>query len=266
MSIDYTPPYPGTPLKKGSSGNNVKTMQYYLDSIKLNLLSTLPFLAVDGSFGSATQSAVIIYQRSKGLSADGIIGKLTWDSITADFVSIPEPARYVYPGAPLSNGDSGMPVSIMQSMLTQISPTYTSIKPLNIDGSFGQNTADSTRLYQKQFSLTADSIIGSKTWNAIVNTDYNVRYSVPDKVSTPYPGSAVSSGSSGDSVRYIQSYMNRIGEYNGAGFPRASVDGVFGAQTKALVLAYQSWAGLKADGIVGSATWSRMVPDYNTAL
>jgi peptidoglycan hydrolase-like protein with peptidoglycan-binding domain len=34
------------------------------------------------------------------------------------------------------------------------------------------------------------------------------------------------------------------------------VDGDFGPQTKASVVAFQKWGGVKSDGVVGDATWS----------
>lgn len=39
-----------------------------------------------GIFGSATQQAVIAYQRSRGLAADGIVGCNTWRSLQEDVV------------------------------------------------------------------------------------------------------------------------------------------------------------------------------------
>ena len=46
-------------------------------------LNTLGFRTggLDGIFGTATRNAVINYQRSRGLSADGIVGCNTWRSL-----------------------------------------------------------------------------------------------------------------------------------------------------------------------------------------
>lgn len=41
---------------------------------------------LDGIFGPATQNAVISYQRSRGLVADGIVGCNTWRSLQEDVV------------------------------------------------------------------------------------------------------------------------------------------------------------------------------------
>ena len=37
--------------------------------------------AIDGKFGPVTQQAVINFQASRGLSCDGIVGPITWNSL-----------------------------------------------------------------------------------------------------------------------------------------------------------------------------------------
>lgn len=58
-------------LKQGSSGATVKTMQTKL--IRWGYLSG----KADGIFGSKTKAAVIKFQRTNGLTADGIVGTKT---------------------------------------------------------------------------------------------------------------------------------------------------------------------------------------------
>lgn len=41
---------------------------------------------LDGVFGENTQNAVQQYQRSQGISVDGIIGPVTWRYLMADVV------------------------------------------------------------------------------------------------------------------------------------------------------------------------------------
>ena len=59
-------------LKKGARGNITKLVQEKLTNLGYSTNG------VDGIFGSGTKSAVIKYQRAKGLSADGIVGQNTW--------------------------------------------------------------------------------------------------------------------------------------------------------------------------------------------
>lgn len=62
-------------LKKGSSGSLVKQVQQKLKN--WGYLSG----KVDGIFGSATKAAVQKFQRKNGLTADGIVGKKTFDAL-----------------------------------------------------------------------------------------------------------------------------------------------------------------------------------------
>ena len=59
-------------LKKGASGNITKLLQEKL--VKLGYSTN----GVDGIFGSGTYSAVREFQKTLGLSADGVVGQNTW--------------------------------------------------------------------------------------------------------------------------------------------------------------------------------------------
>ena len=61
-------------LRKGSKGEQVKTLQRLLNAFGSNL-------SVDGDFGSKTDSALRSFQKAKGLSVDGICGKNSWTSL-----------------------------------------------------------------------------------------------------------------------------------------------------------------------------------------
>jgi putative chitinase len=64
-------------LKQGSSGPDVKDLQQ-----KLKALGFDPN-GVDGNFGPGTKAAVIAFQQSKGLQADGIAGPATMAALQA---------------------------------------------------------------------------------------------------------------------------------------------------------------------------------------
>ncbi len=74
-----------------------------------------------------------------------------------------------------------------------------------------------------------------------------------------YPGYPLQNGSSGNYITVIQVMLNRISR-NYPAIPRISpVDGVFGAQTEEAVKQFQRIFNLTPDGIVGQATWYKMV-------
>ena len=62
-------------LKKGAKGNITKLVQEKLVSLGYNTNG------VDGIFGTGTEKAVISFQKSNGLVADGIVGKNTWGKL-----------------------------------------------------------------------------------------------------------------------------------------------------------------------------------------
>jgi hypothetical protein len=63
----------------------------------------------------------------------------------------------------------------------------------------------------------------------------------------------LANGSKGSAVKKLQILLN------GLGYSAGTVDGEFGAKTKAAVLKYQKDNGLTADGEVGAKTWSKLI-------
>ena len=68
-----------TVLKRGSKGEEVKTVQRLLKS--LGYKGKGKVLSIDGSYGPATVDAVESFQKAKKLTVDGICGKATWDKL-----------------------------------------------------------------------------------------------------------------------------------------------------------------------------------------
>lgn len=62
-------------LKKGNKGNYVVILQTYLNALGFNSGT------IDGDFGSNTLKAVKAFQSAKKLTADGIVGKKTWNAL-----------------------------------------------------------------------------------------------------------------------------------------------------------------------------------------
>ncbi len=254
-----SPVYPGTPLQVGSSGSPVARVQTYLNALKAQY-PTLPTLVVDGNFGNNTKTAVQAYQAIKGLKIDGIVGQITWNTLIGEYNTLYGGSANTYPGIPLENGMTGEDVTHMQVYLNAIALVYTAINTLSVDGNFGTNTQNAVKRFQKQFGLTADGAIGKNTWNKIVEVYNAIQAGTPTPVVTPYPGTPVQQGASGDSVRFIQSYLNAA---NAAGLV---IDGQFGSKTKTAVIAFQAKKGLTPDGVVGSNTWATLRTAFNATL
>lgn len=62
-------------LRKGSKGSQVRTLQRLLTAVGCECGN------VDGIFGSRTLIAVKVFQKAKGLTVDGVVGKNTWNAL-----------------------------------------------------------------------------------------------------------------------------------------------------------------------------------------
>lgn len=76
-----------------------------------------------------------------------------------------------------------------------------------------------------------------------------------------YPGTPVRLGDTGDAVIAIQRSLNEISN-NYPAIPKVAVDGIFGESTENAVKTLQSIFNLTPDGVVGLATWYKIVYLY----
>ncbi len=78
-----------------------------------------------------------------------------------------------------------------------------------------------------------------------------------------YPGLPLRLGEAGNEVRFKQVQLNRISR-NYPAIPKINpVDGIFGQETEAAVKEFQRIFNLTPDGIIGPATWYKIVRIYN---
>ena len=79
--------YPGTPLRNGSVGEDVRTIQRQLNVIS-DAYPLIPKIAEDGIFGPRTEEAVKTFQKIFNLTPDGIVGFRTWYKISEIYVGV----------------------------------------------------------------------------------------------------------------------------------------------------------------------------------
>jgi len=138
----------GPRLAVGALGRDVERAQTILVMMKL-----LGFDQVDGVFGAVTKNAVISFQESAGLMADGVVGDATWKRMQAD------------PDTPLlRRGGAGKAVSGLQKGLRKFAGAGSPTDPGAADGDFGPRTEAAVKAYQAQQSLPADGVVGPRTW------------------------------------------------------------------------------------------------------
>lgn len=179
------------------------------------------------------------------------------------------PAVQSYPGQPLRLGEFSDAVEIIQQRLNRISNNYPAIPKISpVNGIFDISTQNAVQAFQRIFDLTPDGIVGPATWYQINQIYTGVRrlgeldaegITLQD-ISRQLP-SVLSEGQSGSYIRVLQFLLSSVASYNNE-IPPVAVDGIFGADTKAAVTAFQNFAGLTADGIVGRNTWTALVDAY----
>lgn len=247
--------WPGTVLRRGSTGRSVEQVQFWLSSLA-QFDSDLPSVRVDGSFGAATERAVKAFQKSEGLTQDGVVGQTTWQELYAEWVNAQSDAGgTAYPGTALRTGSRGNAVRLVQFWLRLAAENYTGLSNVTVDGSFGSGTASAVRAFQRLFGLTADGVVGAGTWAKLNEVGLAVANNLVGQ--NIQPGQFVTTlreGSTGTPVRALQYNLRLLAAYY-RDVPTVTVDGTFGAATRRAVIAWQEHAGLTVDGVVGRLTW-----------
>ena len=249
----------GTALRTGSTGSAVEQVQFWLNTLA-QYESALPSLAVDGRYGAATASAVRAFQRRYGLTVDGVVGRETWNAIYNEFRSIQSDngTPNAYPGTALREGASGQNVRLVQFWLKIAHTVYSRLNDITVDGRFGAATTAAVKRFQTYFGLTSDGVVGRTTWNKLYEVYNDIANKLLSSSLRPgeYPG-ILRRGSSGTAVRELQFYLYLLSAYESS-ISAVGIDGSFGAATENAVRAYQRFAGLTVDGIVGRATWESL--------
>jgi peptidoglycan hydrolase-like protein with peptidoglycan-binding domain len=138
----------------------------------------------------------------------------------------------------LKEGGKGADVTALQYLLRGARDLW---RTLAADGVFGPRTEEIVRAFQGVAGVPVDGIVGPVTWGKLT-----------DGVTV---GSTVRNGSTGEFVRAAQTELLKHHELTDP----STVDGAFGPATDAAVRHFQSRMGLAIDGVVGPATWRRLI-------
>lgn len=269
-----TPSYPGRPLRLGDASNDVQTIQIQLNRISRNYPNIPKINQADGVFDQSTENAVRVFQETFDLPVDGIVGQNTWyriaylynavkrlSELDSEGISLSEASRQ-YPGL-LRPGDTGIGVRLLQYYLAVIGAYYDSVPPVQVTGTFDQQTTDGVIAFQKTYGLTPDGLVGRNTWNDLQRA-YNgiLEDGVFEGGVALYPGTILQQGSMGEYVSTLQQYLNLISNTYPS-IPQVPVTGLFGSQTRDAVMAFQQEFGLPVTGRVNVITWNRIASLYS---
>ncbi len=173
-----TSSYPGTPLRRGSSGPSVVVMQVELNRIAQNYPAIPKLATADGIFGSRTEASVRRFQEIFDLTPDGIVGKATWYALVRLYTAVTRLSElrsqgqqfysinWEYPD-PIQEGDTGDKVRHLQYMLSILSAYIQQIPPVSVDGIFGPATRNAVVAAQGFFGLPQTGQVDDETWDEI---------------------------------------------------------------------------------------------------
>lgn len=147
-------------LKIGNKGQDVKEMQKHLNERLASIYTNPLQLTVDGDFGSGTENAVKFLECLGYLSVNGVVDASTWNFIC--------------------DGAASLPVLRMNSTGNIVKSVQQTIKDCGfyngaIDGIFNARTDKAVKDFQAHYSLVADGVIGTKTWERLIKLDSHVK-------------------------------------------------------------------------------------------
>jgi|GEM_PF-829029 len=166
-------------LRQGSKGDAVIELQ--------RLLQGQGFYngKLDGDFGPGTANAVINFQKAHGLTADGIVGNVSWTKLRS------------------LNNNPAMPTLLQGARGTYVMQAQQLLKEKGyyqgrIDGDFGNGTKEAIAAFQKANGLVVDGKVGAKTWQkllapAIPTTATTAPAGSPTLVETTRPNTSAGS-------------------------------------------------------------------------
>lgn len=173
-----TSSYPGTALRRGSSGPYVVIIQVSLNRIAQNYPAIPKLSSVDGIFGSRTEASVRAFQQIFGLSVDGVVGKATWYELVRLYTAVTQltelrsqgqqfyAVNWEYPDA-IIQGNRGEKVRLLQYMLAILAEYINQIPAVRVDGIFGNETAAAVRAAQNFLGLPVTGVVDAETWDEI---------------------------------------------------------------------------------------------------
>lgn len=228
-------------LRAGDRGTEVGDLQAQL--AELGYYSG----GITNFFGSMTEGAVISFQRSMGMTADGIVGPGTSTEIRRQLS--------VRRGG--SSGGSGFNTAQMNdsgSRVEEIQRRLTALGYYNggISGFFDRNTEVAVIDFQGRNGLTADGVVGQATYNRMMGGSATGAASTPSVTTVSYGSRVLQLGDAGEDVAVLQDRLRAAGFFN------SNSTGRFGPVTQAAVISFQRSRNLIDDGVVGRQVYNAL--------
>jgi len=238
-------PFGSRTLSGGEKGTDVAVLQTVYDEMLKVMNPPLGPLGqpipVTGTYDAATVQAVKNVQSFFGITVDGVAGPNTYFLFgqgVGPHVTYGGPAYGSR--SPLGQGDQGGDVTVLQNRLNLF--RYSSALGGPADGVYGPKT--STAVSQLQADAVANGDTGLPVNGVVGSATLDATW-----IYTYAGGRGIFTGRNGFDVVFIQVLLKKLGFYSGP------IQGYYDAATRAAVIAFQTAAGISADGVIGQSTY-----------
>jgi len=274
--------YPGRPLSLGDSGIDVFRMQHSLSVIS-NEFPLIPKIEITGYFGEETENAVRVFQEVFNLPVTGIVDSETWYRIRFIYIAVANIAELIsggltyeelqelYSGIVLEGATLPI-VAYIEFFINTISQRYDEIEPVAIDNFYGPETAEAIRRFQIIMNLTPTGIVNQETLNALFREAYTILLSTSlEEIRLPllpYIGIDLTEnmGLEYPIILFLEIMLNTISSGRHPEIMPVEIDGIFGPDTTAAVIVFQSLYGLPITGVVDEKTWKKINEVYQNTI
>lgn len=128
---------------------------------------------LDGIFDSATEDSVRSFQASRGLNANGLVDRATWDAIYEEYkaLSLAEELPF-FPTTPTNYaarlGEESSFISIIQILLQELSSVYDAFESVQITGVFDKETEAAIKELQLASGLPVTGELDRNTYRRLL--------------------------------------------------------------------------------------------------
>lgn len=140
----------------------------------------IPLVVPSGIYDERTEDAIRKFQREYGLPVTGKVDRETWEKLYEVYLQTEEYYAELISILPIINadenlkqGERGFDIYILQAMLNTVFSRYANLPLLDMDGVYGEKTADAVRHLQEIAGEEQTGDVDYRTWNRLAQL-YNL--------------------------------------------------------------------------------------------
>ena len=140
----------------------------------------IPLVVPSGVYDERTEEAIREFQREYSLPVTGKVDRETWEKLYEVYLQTEEYYAELISILPIINadenlkqGETGFDIYILQAMLNTVFSRYANLPLLDMDGVYGEKTADAVRHLQEISGEKQTGDVDYRTWNRLAQL-YNL--------------------------------------------------------------------------------------------